>query len=512
LTFGSDLLTTSGSLTVSTGKNFKIGTTQWNSADEIDGTKIKDADYGDVVIDAAGDWQVSEATALAADPADCAAGTAATAIAASGALTCGITPLISGGTLTSSNICQYDGTGIDCNLTADGTAACAAGSVCTGGHTHATSEISGVNAGTDLTADLEEEAHAAEHAVSAADTVFPADPNADRYLQWDDDSGVLVWAAGAGGLASTDIDTSAELLAIVGDETGSASGTPLLVFNTNPILTGATLAGILADNDDMVFEADADNNGSNKFSFTDGASGEIASITEAGLLTVADDIVITGSDLSLGAAGVKLTGDGDGAITFLGMGNGFDEDFTFNLDDVENTLTLSSSTGLATIDFGTLALTIGEGKLADSTIVSADIKNGTITAADTAITAGRSLTWATDDLAADAELYTDTKCIYFEDPTADDDFKSIWFAKQATTITSLWCESDQTVNADLMVDDGSPADVNGADLVCDTTPAEDTSMGGDATLASGDRLDLAVESVSGTPTWVSICWTFEYSD
>jgi hypothetical protein len=369
-----------------------------------------------------------------------------------------------------------------------------------------------VNAGTDLTADLEEEAHAAEHAVSAADTVFPADPNADRYLQWDDDSGVLVWAAGAGGLASTDIDTSAELLAIVGDETGSASGTPLLVFNTNPILTGATLAGILADNDDMVFEADADNNGSNKFSFTDGASGEIASITEAGLLTVADDIVITGSDLSLGAAGVKLTGDGDGAITFLGMGNGFDEDFTFNLDDVENTLTLSSSTGLATIDFGTLALTIGEGKLADSTIVSADIKNGTITAADTAITAGRSLTWATDDLAADAELYTDTKCIYFEDPTADDDFKSIWFAKQATTITSLWCESDQTVTAMVQVDDGSAADVDGTDLTCDATPPEDTSLGGDATLASGDRLDLDVASVSGTPTWVSICWTFTYDD
>ena len=115
-------------------------------------------------------------------------------------------------------------------------------------------------------------------------------------------------------------------------------------------------------------------------------------------------------------------------------------------------------------------------------------------------------------MAADAELYTDTKCIYFEDPTADDDFKSIWFAKQAATLTSVWCESDQTVNLDLQVDDGSPADVNGTDLVCDTTPPEDTSLAGDATMASGDRLDLAITSVSGTPTWVSVCWTFEYSD
>ena len=49
------------------------------------------------------------------------------------------------------------------------------------------------HAGTDVTADLEEEAHASEHAVSGADTIFPADPNADKYLMWDDDPGALVW-------------------------------------------------------------------------------------------------------------------------------------------------------------------------------------------------------------------------------------------------------------------------------------------------------------------------------
>ena len=50
-----------GGITVSTGDFIKIGTTQWNSADEIDGTKIKDADYGDVTIDAGGDWDVENA-------------------------------------------------------------------------------------------------------------------------------------------------------------------------------------------------------------------------------------------------------------------------------------------------------------------------------------------------------------------------------------------------------------------------------------------------------------------
>ena len=37
-------------------------------------------------------------------------------------------------------------------------------------------------------------------------------------------------------IKSGEIDTSAELLAILGDETGSASGTPLLVFNQSPVL------------------------------------------------------------------------------------------------------------------------------------------------------------------------------------------------------------------------------------------------------------------------------------
>ena len=49
-----------------------------------------------------------------------------------------------------------------------------------------------------ITADLDEETHASEHAVSGADTVFPADPNADQFLMWDDVPGTLVWASPAG--------------------------------------------------------------------------------------------------------------------------------------------------------------------------------------------------------------------------------------------------------------------------------------------------------------------------
>jgi hypothetical protein len=68
------------------------------------------------------------------------------------------------------------------------------------------------------------------------------------------------------------------------------------------------------------------------------------------------DVVFSGS-VTVGAAGVKLTGDGDGAITFLGAGNGSDEDLTLNLDDTANTGVFSSSTGLATLSFSSINLT-----------------------------------------------------------------------------------------------------------------------------------------------------------
>lgn len=126
-------------------------------------------------------------------------------------------------------------------------------------------------------------------------------------------------------------------------------------------------------------------------------------------------------------------------------------------------------------------------------------------------TAGRSLTQTGDDVVADVELYTDLKTIYFEDPTAADDFNTLFVAPIALTITKIHCESDQTVNFDLQIDDGTPADVNGSDIAC-TTFATDSSLAGDTTMAAGDRLDLALTSVSGTPTWVSISWEFTYDD
>src|SRR3990167_8304937 len=55
--------------------------------------------------------------------------------------------------------------------------------------------------------------------------------------------------------------------------------------------------------------------------------------------------------IDLGVAGVRLNHDGDGAITFLGLGNGTDEDLTINLDDTSNEIDFTTSTGVSRLDF-----------------------------------------------------------------------------------------------------------------------------------------------------------------
>lgn len=75
-------------------------------------------------------------------------------------------------------------------------------------------------------------------------------------------------------------------------------------------------------------------------------------------LTTTRDVFVNGSDLELNTAGVKLTGDSDGSITFLGLGNGADEDFTLDLDNTANTVVVTSSTGMNKFDFAAIGLEI----------------------------------------------------------------------------------------------------------------------------------------------------------
>lgn len=84
-------------------------------------------------------------------------------------------------------------------------------------------------------------------------------------------------------------------------------------------------------------------------------SGEAAFTYDASTNTIGVDTI------QLGTAGVRFSQDGDGALTILGGGNGTDEDLTLNFDDVANTIGLSTSTGVTTIDFGTIGADLDSG-------------------------------------------------------------------------------------------------------------------------------------------------------
>jgi len=123
--------------------------------------------------------------------------------------------------------------------------------------------------------------------------------------------------------------------------TAADSGAVRMANNTalawEPSSAGTDIFVALDDSD--VFHV-----GQNAASISIGTSG-------TGNTSITGDLTVTGSDISVGAAGVKLTGDGDGAITFLGLGGGSDEDLTFNFDDVSNVVGVSTSTGVTAIRY-----------------------------------------------------------------------------------------------------------------------------------------------------------------
>ena len=154
-----------------------------------------------------------------------------------------------------------------------------------------------------------------------------------------------------------------------------------------------------------------------------------------------------------------------------------------------------------------------EGSLADSTIVSADIKNGTIVVADTAITAGRSLTWSTDDLLADAELYTDWKGMTIETPTDADNFfafeapialtvtRVTGIVEAATSAVLTWQECD-SAGDNCSTIEGVTADVDGT---------ISTSID-NASIDAGDIIRLDVGTVTGTVGQAHSTITFTKND
>jgi hypothetical protein len=91
-----------------------------------------------------------------------------------------------------------------------------------------------------------------------------------------------------------------------------------------------------------------------------------------------------------------------------------------------------------------------------------------------------------------------------------DDVHTVFRAPAALTITEVFCETDVgTVTMDVQIDDGTPADVMGSDLVCDVT-GETDNTGLTGGMAAGDRLDWAITSVATAPKRVSVCIVYDF--
>ena len=230
------------------------------------------------------------------------------------------------------------------------------------------------------------------------------------------------------------------------------------------------------------------------FGWDDAGGAQYENLTDAEAMTI------------IGGAATDL--DGNGAVAWGNITAGELADNTVDSDDFvhEDWGEVTNASGSVVIDD---SVAVTSWNLTTPTITtSIDLPAGAINTA-TEIAA---------DIITHAQILdsdqTVTMTIYFEDPVATDDFKSIWANKTANDflITEIWGESDQTVNFDLQVDDGSPADVSQTDISPAAGEAEDTSMDGNATVGAGEELDLAITSVSGTPTWVSIAWTGYWVD
>ena len=306
-------------------------------------------------------------------------------------------------------------------------------------------------------------------ATTASDT-----PSNGEVPKWNT-GGSITWEADSGGAEVNNLETIATGIATTEIPIGTAADT--IVYAALSGQATMTNAGVVTVNDVTC---------TNCLTTTEVASADLA--------TVATNV----SDADFGEVTVA-----SGSWT---IDDGMIESEHFGDDDWGD-VTIASNVASVEDDSHAHTTTTISG------LVNANLSGSAgITLANTAITAGRSVTIATNDILADPELYTDTKCIYFENPVAADDFKSIWLAPSAVTLTKIWAESDQTVTFMLQVDDGTPADVDSVDLAPAIGTAEDTSLDGDTTMAAGDRLDLATTSVANTPTSCSICWTFTYDD
>lgn len=117
----------------------------------------------------------------------------------------------------------------------------------------------------------------------------------------------------------------------------------------------------------------------NSSSTFDGGLLVRGALTASSTLTIDDTFILE-------STGVSISADGDGAVTFLGLSAGSDEDLTINLDDFTNAVVFTSSTGVTDLRFNSLGLIV----TASSTIQALQVQD-VLSASSTLIVNGLSI-------------------------------------------------------------------------------------------------------------------------
>jgi hypothetical protein len=186
------------------------------------------------------------------------------------------------------------------------------------------------------------------------------------------DHGLFSYASGVASLDTGGL-TSANLSGALTNETGSG----VAVFGTSPTFTNnITISGASVGSLTVSGSVSA----STTISGSVGALLNLSGGLGSGTLNIFNSFG-NSSIINLGAAGVRLSDDNDGALTFLGLGNGSDENFTMNLDDTSNEVVFTTSTGITKASFNSIALntTSASGyQISGTTYFAGDLTNDSV--------------------------------------------------------------------------------------------------------------------------------------
>ena len=133
-----------------------------------------------------------------------------------------------------------------------------------------------------------------------------------------------------------------------------------------------------------------------------------------------------------------------------------------------------------------------------------------------ALTAGRSLTApSAGTIDADAELYTDTKCINI-DPAATTTDWFMYRTDAAITVTGIDCIVDAATSVVLTLREcdanGGTCGATEAAITCAATNTTEAAGIDDAAVDAGDWMRVLRGTVTGSPAQAVLCFTFQVND